>query len=88
MSSGNENSVEHIKQKIELEKEKLKFLNSFYLPLSSGLVVMVVRPTQVSSRDNAMYFLGGLIIFGFISLERKKVLKEIDLLIKKLEKEG
>ena len=84
MSRENENSAESIKQKIELKKEKLKLLNSFYLPVLTGLALMVIKVGPVTSWNNAIYFLFGLIFLGFIYLEMKKVLKEIDLLIKKL----
>ena len=84
MSREDENSAECIKQKLEFKKENLKLLNSFYLPLSSGMVLLVIKESKVPSWDNAIYFLLGLVIVGFVSLERKKVLREIDSLIKKL----
>jgi hypothetical protein len=87
MSRENENSIEYIKQKLEFKKEKLKFLNSFYLPLGSGITVLIVSTNSVSSWDNAIFFLFGLIIFGFILLEKRRVLKEIDSLIKELKKD-
>jgi hypothetical protein len=84
MSQENENSEESIKQKIEIQKEKLKLLNSFYLPILSGQALMVVNVSPVPSWKRAIFFLVGWIILGFIYLETKKVLKEIDSLIKKL----
>ena len=84
MSREDENSAEQIKQKLEFKKENLKLLNSFYLPLLSGMALLVVKAGPVSSWNNAMYFFAGLIFLGFIHLKRKKVLREIDSLIKKL----
>jgi len=84
MSSGNENSVEHINQKIELKKENLKFLNSFYLPLYSGIIWLAANNNPLSSKKNAEFFFLGFIALGVIFLKKRKVLKEIDLLIKKL----
>jgi hypothetical protein len=86
MSSGNENSAEHIKQKIELKKENLKFLNSFYLPVLSGLALMVVKANTVTSGDSAEYFMLGLIFLGFITIKKKMVRKEIELLISNCKK--
>jgi len=39
--------VERIKQQIDVKKENLKFLNSFYIPLLSGVLAMSVSSTPI-----------------------------------------
>lgn len=66
MSCENENSAERIKQKIELKKETLKLLNSFYLPLVSGIVLLVVRESNRPSKDKEELCMGELHISSAI----------------------
>ena len=82
MLSESEKSVERIKQEIDFYKENLKFLNSFYLPLASGLAILFIGKDPVPYK--AGWILVGIFIIGFLTLLKRKVLVTIAKLIKKL----
>ncbi len=82
MLSESEKSVERIKQEIDFYKENLKFLNSFYLPLASGLVALFIGNNSVPYK--AGWILVGIFAIAFITLLKKEVLITISELIKKL----
>lgn len=82
MLSESEKSVERIKQEIDFYKENLKFLNSFYLPLATGIVIMFVGNNTVLVKT--WWILVGLFAMGFLTLLKQVVLSTISELIKKL----
>lgn len=82
MVPGEKKSVEQIKQEIDFYKENLKFLNSFYLPIGTGLVVIFFSNNPIPYRTG--WVLTGLFSLGFLTLLKRDLLKDISKLIKEL----
>lgn len=82
MSQETVRSAEQIKQEIDFHKENLKFLNSFYLPLASGLILLPL--SNGFNPYKAGLFLAGSFAIGFLTLLKKDARNSIDKLIKEL----
>jgi hypothetical protein len=76
--------TERIKQQIDVKKESLKFLNSFYIPLLSGIFIMSVANTPIPYVVVWSWVIGASIFLIFISLVKRRVLAKINALIQKL----
>jgi hypothetical protein len=82
MLSESEKSVERIKLEIDFYKENLKFLNSFYLPLASGITVLFIGKDPVPYKVG--WILAGIFLIVLLTLLKKRVLIIISKLIKEL----
>ncbi len=79
-----EQNVELIKQRIDLFKENLKFINSFYLPLLSGIAILVVTDTSQPIIFRYAWALMGLVVLSFLNLLKQDIAREINGLIDQL----
>ncbi|HEY4061259.1 MAG TPA: hypothetical protein VGM30_05135 [Puia sp.] len=77
-------SAERIKQEIDFQKENLKFLNSFYLPLITSLVILVVGDGSIPWLHKVGWFLIGSLGIGYLTLLKLDVIEIIDELINDL----
>jgi hypothetical protein len=77
-------SVEQIKQEIEFYKEILKFINSFYLPLITGFIVLIVSDNSMKASTKTGWFFVGSFAMGFLTMLKRNLLKTIHSLIKEL----
>lgn len=77
-------SAERLKQEIDIKKEELKFLNAFYLPLytATGALMVSGSPLSVSYRIGCCLI--ALLSLSALDIQKRKVLLEINSLIKKL----
>ena len=75
-------NAEQIKQKIDFYKENLKFLNSFYLPLITGIITLTFSNNLILLK--AIWILVSLIAWEYLTLLKLEVLTKINSLIKKL----
>jgi hypothetical protein len=75
-------SAEQIKQEIEFQKEDLKFLNSFYLPIGAGLVAEAASIGPAPYKET--WILAGLFALGFLNLLKEDAVKNINQLIKQI----
>ena len=82
MGLGGKKSVEQIKQEIEFYKENLKFLNSFYLPIGTGIVIQFTSNSPMLYK--AAWLLHGSLAMVLLTFFRKKMLHKINTLIKGL----
>ena len=82
MSQETVRSAEQIKQEIDFQKEDLKFINSFYLPLISGVVVALFGNSPILAK--AASFCVGSIAIGFLTLFKRDKLNSIRNLINEL----
>ena len=77
-------SAELIKQRIDLYKEQLKFINSFYLPLVSGIVVLVFSHDPMPAGIRVAGILVGGLGICILTWMRFVTLDLIEALIKEL----
>jgi hypothetical protein len=75
-------NAEQIKQEIDFQKEDLKFLNSFYLPLVSGIVVTLFGNGPILAKVGSICV--GSIAMGFLTLFKRDKLNSIRNLINEL----
>ncbi|HWK02465.1 MAG TPA: hypothetical protein VNS58_02465 [Puia sp.] len=76
--------AERIKQQIDVKKENLKFLNSFYIPLLSWPFAMSISSTPIPPFVIWSWGIWASIFLIFISLMKRRVLAKINTLIQKL----
>jgi len=76
-------SVDRLKQEVEIQKEELKFLNAFYLPLYTAIGALVVGGNSMSVSYRIGWCLVVLSLFGILSFQKRKVLRRIESLIQK-----
>ena len=79
-----EQNVESIKQRIDVCKEKLKFINSFYLPLLSGMAILLVTDGSKPIIPRYFWALIGLIGLSFLTLVKQDTMRKINGLIDQL----
>ena len=79
-----EQNVELIKQRIDLCKENLKFLNSFYLPVLSGMAIVIATDNSMSVILRYSWSIVGLMALCFLTLLKQDAVDTIDGLIDKL----
>ena len=77
-------NMERLKQEIDFYKEILKFINSFYLPLITGLIVLLVSNNPMPAPIKTGWFLIGSFAMGFLTLLKHDILNTIHSLITKL----
>ena len=76
--------TEKIMKQIEIEMETLKFYQSFFLPVGSGIVAsFITRGTLGTLIASSLIALGLVFLFS-LYLRRNKAIKRIKLLIEKL----
>lgn len=84
MSQEVTNSVEKIRQEIEICKEELKFRNAFYLPLYTAMGALVVGGNSMSIGYRIGWCVVVLSLLRFLDIRKRSVLRKIDSLIQKL----
>jgi len=84
MSREPEENEEKIKQKIDFYKENLRFINSFYLPLISGMMVLLVVNDTMPLSLRLGWIMVGIMSIGFLTLLRLDVVDAINTLIRDL----
>jgi hypothetical protein len=84
MSRENGKSAERIKQRIDLCKEQLKFINSFYLPLASGIIVLLFSHDTMPAEIRMGWTLAGGFGVCFLTYWKYRTTNKIKALIKEL----
>lgn len=77
MEQGIKSSPEFIKKMIDIESENLRFYQSFFLPIGTGLITLLFTYKNIPTGIVIGLFLVGIFALFFLSLVRKKVLKRI-----------
>jgi hypothetical protein len=75
---------EKLKQRIDFLKENLKFLNSFYLPLLSGTVILLVSNNPMPITLRLSWILIACMAISFLTLLKFDIVDTIDRLIDEL----
>jgi len=76
--------AERIKQEIDINKENLKFLNSFYIPLLSGALAVFLPNNPMSLLIKSAWTLVACVSLIALSFFKKRVRSLINKLIQKL----
>lgn len=84
MSREPDPDAERIKQEIDFNKENLKFLNSFYIPLLSAAVALFLPNNPMSSLKKLSWALVIGICLVILIFLKKRVHVTINKLIQKL----
>lgn len=84
MPDDTEKKREQIKQQIDLYKENLKFLNSFYLPLLSGIPAIFFIRNPISRETQFFCYFTIFVSIFTLTILKFIEMKVINDLIKKL----
>lgn len=68
MPRESEDNKEQIKQQIDFYKENLKFINSFYLPLISGMIALLVINDTMPQNLRLGWIAVGAMSISFLTL--------------------
>jgi len=79
-----EPSVERIKQEIDYNKEQLRFFNSLYIPVWSGMMTMGLLTNTLTFLARFAGVLTGCLFLTILSWSKKGISKKIENLIEKL----
>jgi hypothetical protein len=79
-----ESNAEWIKQRIDLYKENLKLINSFYLPLLSGIAILFVTDASKPIILRFFWALIGLIVLSCLTMVKNETTRRIKRLIDQL----
>jgi hypothetical protein len=79
-----EDNKEQIKQRIDFFKENLKFINSFYLPLISGIIAILVVNDTMPQNLRLGWIAVGAMSISFLTLLKLDIIQSINTLIKEL----
>jgi hypothetical protein len=84
MPDDTEKKREQIKQQIDLYKENLKFLNSFYIPLLSGIPALFFFRNPISSIVQFFWYFTIFICIFALKFYRQEAIRNIYHLIEEL----
>jgi hypothetical protein len=74
---------EKIKKQIELETEELKFYQSFFLPIGTGVIATFLAVKTLGVFIASILIVIGILFLLLLFLYRNKIVKRIKLLIEK-----
>ncbi|TCS85636.1 hypothetical protein EDD80_11138 [Anseongella ginsenosidimutans] len=75
---------EYIRHEIALEMESLKFYQGFYLPIGTGIIILVFTKDEVTEALFICFFLSGIISITFLYLRGRLSRRRLRKLYKKL----
>jgi len=79
-----EESAEQIKQRIDIYKENLKFINSFYLPLVSAMIALLIVNDTMPQNLRLGWIAVGAMSISLLTLLKLDIMQTINTLIRNL----
>jgi hypothetical protein len=79
-----EESAEQIKQRIDIYKENLKFINSFYLPLVSAMIALLIVNDTMPQHLRLGWIAVGAMSISLLTLLKLDIMQTINTLIRNL----
>jgi hypothetical protein len=73
-----EDNKEKVKQRIDFYKENLKFINSFYLPLISGMIALLVINDTMPFNLKLGWIAVGVMGISFLTLLKLDIIQAIN----------
>ena len=84
MSREFEDNAEQIKQRIDIYKENLKFINSFYLPLVSAMIALLIVNDTMPQNLRLGWIAVGAMSISLLTLLKLDIMQTINTLIRNL----
>ena len=75
---------EKIQKRIDLEMEELRFYQSFFLPIGTGIIATFLTRNTLGAFISYTLIIVGVVFLLLLFLYRSKIIKRIKLLIEKL----